>query len=301
MAVLGARVRNWLALLFIAGQLPACSFIFEPTPGSPHELRPNGDGYRCGKSLWYPIADTASTVASVTWVLRANEELAVHGNDQETDIWRASRIAGWTGIGLFGASAIYGYVVEARCAGLRKAAEVAAAPPPAAPRPGFPGNVFGFGFRMQQAQLAQVCLAKAGLWSMEGVTGSCKPTLESAAAPEVRITFQLGTPSEIRTIYSGRAETKNRDYQALAAGLRKNYGPPQVEASALTPECQASLGQCLRSGARPTGPLWHWAAGTIELVPMWAGERAVLHIRYTAEELTDEAPHAGTRAGTRAE
>ena len=120
---------------------------------------------------------------------------------------------------------------------------------------------------------------------MEGTTGSCKPTLESGATPELRISFELGVPTEIRTLYRGSAQTKNRDYQALAAGLRASYGPPQVEAAALSPACQASLADCLESGVRPKGPVWHWAAGTIELVPSWASERAVLDIRYTREEV----------------
>ena len=287
MTELGVRVCKWLGHSLLASALCACSFVAEPWPGTPHELRAK-EGYRCGKSFWYPIADTASTVASVTWVVRANNELAVHPDDQDTDKWSALRIAGWSGVALFGASAIYGYVVEGRCAMLRKAAETAAAPPPST-RAGFPGSVLGFGFRMQQAQLAQLCLSKGELWTMAGATGICKPKLESSAVPQVRITFQLGTPSEIRTIYSGSAETKNRDYLALATGLRENYGPPQVEASPLTPECQSSLAQCLGSGARPTGPVWHWATGTIELVPTWASERAVLDIRYTIEEAHDEA------------
>jgi hypothetical protein len=287
MAVFAGRVRNWLGLLFVGTELCACSFVFEPPPGSPHELRPQGDGYRCGKSFWLPLADTASTVASVTWVVRANSELETHSQDSESDLWRASRIAGWAGIGLFGASAIYGYVVEARCASLRNAAEAAAAPPPPPPstRPKFPGSVFGFGFRMRQAELAQLCLSKRGLWTMEGATGSCKPTLDSNVSPEIRVSFELGVPSEIRTRYLGSAQTKNRDYQALAAGLRASYGPPQVEAEALPPACQASLAECLESGVRPKGPVWHWPAGTIELVPSWASERAVLDIRYAREEV----------------
>ena len=288
MAVFGSWVWQRWGTLFGAGTLLGCSFIGEPPPGSPHELRPNGEGYRCGRSLWYPVLDTASAVASVTWIVRANNELEAHGQDSESDVWRASRIAGWAGLGLFGASAIYGYVVEARCATLRKQAEIAAAPPPVSTRPGFPGSVFGFGFRMPPGDMAQLCLSKAATWSKEGATARCMPKLESAANPEIRVSFELGAPSEIRTLYIGSAETRNRDYEALTAGLRKAYGPPQVEASALSPECQKSLAQCLEAGVRPAGPVWHWAAGTIELSPRWEFGRAVLDIRYTREEAQAE-------------
>jgi hypothetical protein len=277
----GMRVWQRFGGLFVASQLLACSFIGEPPPGSAHELRPNADGYRCGRSFWLPVADTVSAAASATWIVRANNELEAHSQDSEGDIWRASRIAGWAGLGLFGASAIYGYIVEGRCATLRKEAEQAAAEPPASTRPGFPGSVYGFGFRMSVGDMAQLCLSKSGTWTHEGARASCKPKLESSANPEIRVTFELGVVSEIRTLYVGSAETKNRDYQALAAGLRKSYGPPQVEAAALSPECQTSLAQCLDAGVRPRGPVWHWAAGTIELSPSWQDERAVLDIRYT--------------------
>ena len=282
--MIGARVRSFWGYLFVAGQLCGCSFIAEPVPGTAHELRPK-DGYRCGRSFWLPIADTASTVASVTWVVRANNELEVHENDQDTDKWSVVRVAGWTGIALFGASAIYGYVVEGRCAKLRSDAEASAAPPPPTVRPAFPGSVLGFGFSMQAGELAQLCLSKGQLWTTEGATGSCKPKLASGTTPEVRVLFELGVPSEIRTLYVGAAETKNRDYQALAAGLRANYGPPQVEPQAWPAACQTSLAACLEAGVRPKGPVWHWPAGTIELVPSWASERAVLDIRYTREEV----------------
>lgn len=192
---------------------------------------------------------------------------------------------------MFGASAIYGYVVEGRCAQLRKKQEIAkdAASAPAVPnRPNFPGSVFGYGFRMQRGDLVQLCLSKNGQWTMEGAAFVCRQKVESTATPEVRIAFQLGVPSEIRTIFSGSVQTKNRDYQALASGLRKSYGPPQVEGETLSAACQASLAQCLESGERPKGPVWHWASGTIELAPMWADERALLEIRYTLEEATAE-------------
>ena len=284
MHVTGDRKQKSLGIVFIASQLIACSFIGEPPPGSPHELRPNGEGYRCGKSFWYPVADTISAAASATWVVRANNELETHSEDSEGGIWRASRIAGWAGIGLFSASAIYGYVVEGRCAQLRKNREIAATTGPVSTRREFPGSVLGFGFHMPEGDLAQLCMSKNAEWSKNGAVGYCRPRGESTANPEVRITFELGKPAEIRTIYVGAAATKNRDYRSLADGLRKSFGSPQVEGAPLSAACQASLSACLEAGERPKGPVWHWAAGTIELAPMWADERAVLEIRYTAEE-----------------
>jgi len=280
----GVREQRALGVLCSVSLLLGCSFIAEPPPGSANELRPQDKGYRCGKSFWYPVADTVSAAASATWVVRANDELETHSHDSETDVWRASRIAGWVGVGLFGASAIYGYIVEGRCAQLRKNHELAVAAPPVSNRPNFPASVFGFGFQMPRGDLVQLCLSKGAEWTMDGAVGTCRAKSEASASPEIRLTFQLGTPSEIRTIFTGSAQTKNRDYQALASGLRKSYGAPQVEAAALSSACQASLAQCLESGERPKGPVWHWATGSIELTPIWADERAVLEIRYTLEE-----------------
>jgi len=292
MSVLGVPRKVALVGVSCAGLLLGCSFIAEPPPGSANELRPHGDGYRCGKSWWYPLGDTVSTVASVTWIVRANNELETAGEDQAS-LWHATRVAGWAGVGLFGASAIYGYVVEGRCAQLRKnhelevsAASAAASAPSTPNRANFPGSVFGFGFRMQRGDLVQLCLSKNGQWTVEGAVGVCRQKVESSSFPEVRIGFQLGVPSEIRTIFSGSVQTKNRDYQALASGLRNSYGPPQVEGAALSPSCQASLAQCLESVERPKDPVWHWPSGTIELTPIWVDQRALLEIRYTSEDGT---------------
>ena len=277
----GLGTLGWkrLGFLLVVSQASACSFIFEPAPGSANELRPDGKGRRCGRSFWYPVGDASIATTAATWAAGSNDD-----PDTQSNRSQRLRIAGWVGVGVFGASAIYGFVVEGRCALLRKGSEPKAEPPAAA-RPSFPGSVFGFGFRMRAPELSQLCRSKGGQWTMEGVTGNCQMTRASTVTPGVRIRFDLGVPSEIRTRYFGAAQTSNRDYQALASGLRKLYGPPQVEASALTAECQASLAQCLESGARPTGPVWHWPGGTIELTPHWEGTRTVLDIRYAREEM----------------
>ena len=224
--VFGGGSRKSLALVLATSQLLACSFIAEPPPGSAHELRPDRDGYACGRSFLYPVADTISTGASITWIVRANDELDTHRRDSEGDRWRFARVAGWVSLGVFGASAIYGYFVEGRCARIRKERELAKTLPPAATRRAFPSSVFGFGFRRQRAELAQVCVSKDAQWSMEGTVARCRPRNESV--PEVRIAFELGVSSEIRTVFVGAAAAENRDYQSLADGLRKFYGPPDA-------------------------------------------------------------------------
>src|SRR6188474_2616105 len=88
-----------------------------------------------------------------------------------------------------------------------------------ASQPGFPGSVYGFGFRMPPGDMAQLCLSKAGTWKKGGTTASCKPKLESGVTPEIQISFELGAPSEIRTLYIGNVETRNRDYPGARRGL----------------------------------------------------------------------------------
>lgn len=281
--------------------LTGCSFIAETPPGTANVVR-GGQRQPCGRSIWYPLADTASAIAGLTWVLRANSDLAdaephtatvvangvaysaeSPGNGGNTDLFRAERAAGYGVMGLFGASAIYGFIVEARCASLRSAA---LAPPPTPPGPsrrGFPGSVLGFGFHLQPAQAAAECAAKGRDWALEGAVGVCKPK-SGTADPRVELTFQLGVSTEIRAVYPVNAGTLNRDYSALFASLRGSYGAPQVEPAPFSTDCAASLNQCLEAGEHPATPVWHWAEGTIELRTAWDTDRALLEIRYTREE-----------------
>ena len=279
---------SWTKLLHLGSMLTllsACSFIAEPPPGSANELRVTREGRRCGRSIWYPLADTASTIAGVTWVVRANDDLsaAEHGAGGNTDLFRAERIAGYTVIRLFGASAIYGYVVEARCSALRHAA-APPAPPPEPARTGFPDAVAGFAFRMSSPQAAQLCTSKGHVWTLDGATGVCETRPQSSVNPAMHVTFELGVVSEIRTVYAVPADSLNRNYSALFSALRGSYGAPQVEPAPLSAACAQSLSQCLAAGERPPGPVWHWPKGTIELHSFWKTDRAMLEIRYTRED-----------------
>ena len=273
--------------------LTGCSFISEPVPFTASEFSSRKKG-GCGTSVWLPIVDTASTVAGATWVLRANSDLddtrphdetfgqytvQAPGNGDSVDRLKVERAAGWTIIGVFGASAIYGYLVEARCAAHQKPPESAANPMLASR--GFPASVLGYTFRMQRSEAATQCVATDDVWAFWGYTGTCKPRSGTAPHPRVELDFELGVPSRIRVVYPAPPQTANRDYHALADSLRKSFGAPRSDMAPWSAACSASLSDCLSAGEHPEGPTWHWPSGSLELAPTVSDGQPVIEIRYT--------------------
>jgi hypothetical protein len=218
----------------------------------------------------YPIVDLGSTVAGLTWVLHANQQIAdsgpmtvdgytTPGRGGDNSTYEAERLGGYAIMGLFGASAIYGAYVEVECAALRedvrsRGTAHAVEPGPKPKRAGFPGSVYGFGFAIQQQQAAQLCAAKGQEWHIEGATGLCQSKIESVANPDLRLEFRMGVSSEITVVYRSLPAELNKNYGELYASLRGTYGPPQVEPAHISADCAHSLAHCLEMTSTPRAP-----------------------------------------------
>jgi hypothetical protein len=298
MATAGLAAR-WCGALALS--CLGCSFISERAPPSTPGEHVARAEKRCDpNNLWYPIYDTLSVAAGVTWVIYANQHIddinarnaTAYGDPSQTangdtSLYKWERAGGYSIIGLYGLSAVYGYITEAKCSDWReqRAGGDNARGEPATPRrPGFPGSVFGFGFNMSQLKAAQLCASKGQEWHLEGTTGLCQSPIESVAKPDLRLEFRMAVPSQITVIYRALPDALNKNYIELSASLRGTYGPPQVESTRVSAACKKSLSQCLENDEHPAGPVWHWAGGTIELTPVWQEDHALLELRYTREE-----------------
>ena len=148
---------------------------------------------------------------------------------------------------LFALSAIYGWVVEAQCATLRR--EVAGDEPKiavaSAKQAPFPRSVLEFDFRYRPAQAAQLCSARGATWSFEQNVGLCRWPGRTTK-PSVQVAFELGVPSHISVIYEAADAQLPTVYAALAASMRKYYGQPQVDAASPSATCATTLASCLR-------------------------------------------------------
>ncbi len=300
--------------LAIAGS--GCSFLNErvppSTPASPDAVRsldPDHPRQRPCPSdgFWSPVADTVSTAAGLTWVLYANKQAKgqdyvppsydTQGNfspgqpsepGTDSGLVKAERIFGYSSMVLFGASAIYGYVVEGACYSYRKRlsgeASASAPPPQAAPALlGFPGSVLEFSFEMTPAQAGVACTNGGRVWKVEGSLAHCTAAPGSVRTSEVRLRYSLGTPSEITLVYRAPQSGLNEQFRVLDTSMRKFYGAPQLAAN-LPAACSASLEQCLAAGEHPVGPAWHWPKGSIEIAPIWRDEQALIELRYVRAE-----------------
>jgi hypothetical protein len=300
---MGARL--WLAS--VLGMVSTgCSFLFErPPPSAPSERNAHA-AQKCDPNNWvFPLADAASAVAGATWVVHANQQIADSGPQTVTtpdgssyttagsggsnSTYKAERIAGYSIIGVFGASAVYGTIVEFQCLSLRtelkhrKDVEHS----PKAMRLGFPTSVLGFGFDATAQQAAQTCASKGGAWASAGTVGPCTEQRASVANPNVELEFELGVPSKITVIYPALPDQMNKNYAELSASVQALYGAPQTDAR-FSPACQRSLAQCLENDEQPSGAEWHWAAGSIELEPVWQTDHALLELRYSRSEAEGE-------------
>lgn len=257
-----------------------CSFTMRTPPSEPAKRTAHA-AKECG-GIVYPIFDTVSVAAGVTWVVRAEQDEAAGRAEHE-----AERIAGYGIIGLFGAAAMYGYVVEVRCASLRREVALRKArvfADVAGERDGFPGGVFGFRFDMSESQAQQTCSGSQGTWKPSSAVAVCEPRLRSAAHPALRLHFELGALSRMTVLYDVSADRTRQRYDQLYAALRNAYGKPQVERKPLRGQCASSLWRCLENGQRLVGPAWHWPDGSIELAPVWEQSRAILELRYSRQE-----------------
>jgi len=255
------------------------------------------------------LADTISTAASVTWIIYANRKIeenepkaeaytnnqfggvdyspASDGSPSDVTSFKWLRAGGYVSLGLFAASAIYGWVVEGQCHALRQ--ELAANKAPkeqdvSPTRQPFPASVLDYSFEFRPDQAQQHCFAQGRHWSLQGSVGVCKSERPSTERPTVQLDFELGTPSRITVSYPTPAEQLIRSSRVLEASVTKIYGPPQAQAAPLSASCTASLAGCLQDGERPAGPTWRWARGSIAISSSWKDDGAWLELHYQRAE-----------------
>jgi hypothetical protein len=205
------------------------------------------------------------------------------GNSSDVHSYELLRASAYASAGLFALSAIYGWVIEARCQALkkeRKERRNAPQPVEASARRAFPSDVLGFGFEFQPAQAGVRCTGLGGTWSFDANVGFCRLSRGPAPKPDVRIDFELGVPSQIALIYPAPTEQLGANYAALTQSMIQVYGPPQATAPALSSACAASLSGCLQAGEHPTGSVWRWPRGSIELSPALTDDGAELELHY---------------------
>lgn len=192
---------------------------------------------------------------------------------------------GYGVIGVFGASAIYGFYVEVKCEAFRREIAEKAANPPGvdAKRAGPPTTIAGFFFNMQSAQAEQVCAGKQYEWSGEGSVALCS-SKSQADTPPTRLHFESDALREITAVHRPPADLLAQQYDQLYGALRAMYGAPQIERAALIGSCARSLPECLKQGEKPAGAVWHWPSETIELQPVWGEDGAQLEERYKLED-----------------
>ena len=250
-----------------------CSFSSEGplarTPSQPSKCR----------SFRSPLVDTGVVAVGALTVATAGS--------QEPDAAKVERIAGYTTMALFGASAIYGFIVVGQCRDQRDEDiqhGEQGSESEARPRPPFPGSVYDFAFRSRPAAAEQVCRGKGRAWTMQGTTGECALRSGPNSEPRARLTFDAGLASQITVVYDGNPENLNQSYGAIYASMRKTFGEPQVPPARPSAACAASLAQCLSDGERPAGASWHWADGSIDLVPNLSDGKPLIELRYTREE-----------------
>jgi hypothetical protein len=311
----GGGLSRWGAVLLLACN--GCSLLYERLPPSasdsstsnaPSSSTSREQGPRekpCPRDgFWSPLFDTTWALGGLGWVLYADDKakgtdsvpahqdgFAYYPEQPGTpgdngSAVQAARIWGYGSMAFFAASAIYGYVVEGSCASYRNRREQEAkgADNAEPARHGFPGSVLQFRFGMTQAEAGNACESSGRVFHVDGAGARCVNAPGSTSAPEIRIRYTLGTPSEITVIYRASRQGLNEQYRVLNASLRGFYGDPQVARPNLSAACAPSLERCLAAGEHPDGPVWHWPIGNIEIAPVWRDDQALIELRYTREE-----------------
>jgi hypothetical protein len=124
-----------LSILLIASS--GCSFLFTTQAPSDEALARTPGPFECTSSPVWPIVDTGSAAYDV-----ARTGIALSRKDSDyadQPFSRSTEIALGAGFAaLYTASAIYGYVVTARCRAVKRGPPYLNPPPPAYPPPGYP-------------------------------------------------------------------------------------------------------------------------------------------------------------------
>ncbi len=294
----GSRARRCRLGAVVALSASGCSFISSRVP--PSNATDHAGQHRVACSVWRPVADTLSAVAGASWVRLAtvredasrSSTTTIDGMGNSTTVYEGGtsyqpfRIAGYTTLAVFAASAVYGYVVESMCASRqRESVDRKSQPGPEArpARPDFPGQVDGFSFGMPTQEAERLCASKKHLWHRGDALATCQPP--DASTHEVRLAFELGKVARMAVVYLAPPQQIRSHYDQLVTSTRSTYGAPQIEGAAWPPACRDSLADCLEAGAVVKGPQWSWATGTVEVQPVWREDRAAVEVRYTHQEV----------------
>ncbi len=288
-------------LMFALFMCTGCSFVSSRPPPSAPEERTAKTAAKCG-DVWYPLADMLSSFAGFTWVLYADQKedesrpkMLTNGPTGYTMVdagpptqsYQTERIFGYGAMGVFGASSIYGFIVEMQCGNLRreiKEHQARRSEDLAPVRADLPSSVSGFTFDMRQEQAERACMEKRQEWQLEGTVAHCRPKLDAPAAQPVRLEFESGTLTRIVVLYGPLAEGLNKNYDQIYATLRGTYGAPQLDRDPLVGECGTALAECMKKGQKIKASVWHWPSGSIELQPVWQGDQTLLEVRYSHED-----------------
>jgi hypothetical protein len=278
-----------------------CSFVSSTLPPSAPDQRTFNAAKSCGL-VSYPLLDTISSVAGFTWVAYANKAeeqsssktyrlnwdgtTTLESQGPPTVDYGVVRIFGYLTIAAFAASSLYGYYATIQCSNWRReiAARKSTTSDAVAPQANPPKDFGGYTFGMTQAEAEQICTTNRHAWQLEGAIGVCSPPAQSSSAHPARLEFQWGGLRMITVVRHVSGEQLAKYYDQLYTAMRTTYGTPQVDREALVGMCNGALAECMKKGEKPKGPIWSWPTLTIELQPVWRGDRALLEERYTRRD-----------------
>ena len=288
----------------------ACSFLFTSSPPENAAALPPMARVECTSSKTAPVIDTViGAIQTVRVIAAIGVDDSVYA---DSPISRETDLALGLGLGaLFFGSAAYGYHVTGQCRALKLGHLNAPTSPGAFSEPGevrrgrrsrapepdpsaslaaveappndIPKTVSSFAFATPIGEAEKTCASTQRAWDLQGTVASCGPKTEGGAGEKARLEFELGSLSTIVILHEPADGAFNRDYDALHAKLRGQYGRPQV-ARAQSRDCATAMVECMKRGDRPKGSTWFLPHGRVDLLPLWRDESALLEERYKREE-----------------
>jgi hypothetical protein len=255
----GTAAARGLSLCLLLAQAGCSALALRLPPTEPSKRKQALE--RCMKPWSYPIVDTGSVIAGTTWLLGGFRD-----RDQSTDKGGSSRswanaetAFGYSVMGLYGASAIYGYYVVAKCRDLERAEKAKAAERAAslAVRYQFPQKVLGYSFGQTTVEAQRVCESAHGAWDAAMERPVCHAATPSLKQPDVRFELSLGTVQRITLVYPASRATFDRALRDVQQTALHYYGPPQ----------------------QPPGT-WRWAGGSIQLESFNTEDRSAVELSF---------------------
>lgn len=239
---------------------------------------------QCRKAPTVTLVDAGAALGGGLLAYTATNPEAFGGRPNP-DLDTAEKILGYTALGVFGASAVYGLYVTSRCGSDDRPETPPAERTQKAPAPSkgfFPASVLTYQFGESSGQAQQACIAGGGAFSATDGYSFCRATSASLARPDVRFEFRFGQLSKITLLYPTGAEQLRSTFQQVFAQAKTYYGAPRVGPEPWAAACTgASSAQCLQNGERPGRSVWTWADGEVELVPTAADQAIYVELRYS--------------------